>query len=94
MFPIGLNEWKVATTHPILTYRFKNILRTFEAEILKIFKDVRPQPQNFNFKTFLYKKEYILKLMFQLFVLETAEITFTRYLSLLGLTANCALVGH
>ena len=32
--------------------------------------------------------------MFQLFVLETAEITFTRYLSLLGLTANCALVGH
>ena len=25
---------------------FKNILRTFEAEILKIFKNIQPQPKN------------------------------------------------
>ena len=32
--------------HPILTIMFKNVLRTFEAEILKIFKNIPPQPKN------------------------------------------------
>ena len=32
---VGLHEWKLTTAHPILTImEFKNILRTFEAEIL------------------------------------------------------------
>ena len=31
---------------------FKNILRTFEAEILKIFENIQPQPKN---ETFLKK---------------------------------------
>ena len=33
----------VNNAHPILTIMFKNILRTFEAEILKIFKNIQPQ---------------------------------------------------
>ena len=38
--------WRITTAHPILTIIFKNILRTFEAEILKIFKNIQPQPKN------------------------------------------------
>ena len=30
----------------MLTIMFKNILRTFEAEILKIFKNIEPQSKN------------------------------------------------
>ena len=36
----GLCEWKITTANPILTILFKNILLTFEAEILKIFKNI------------------------------------------------------
>ena len=32
---------------------FKNILKTFEAEILEIFKNIQPRPKN---KAFLQKK--------------------------------------
>ena len=32
--------------HPLLTVMFKNILRPFEPEILKIFKNIQPQPKN------------------------------------------------
>ena len=46
MFPDGLCEWKITNLHPILTIIFQNILRTFEAEILKIFKIIQPQPKN------------------------------------------------
>ena len=34
---------EITTAHPILTIMFKNILRTFTAEILKIFKNIEPQ---------------------------------------------------
>ena len=44
--PVGLYEWKLTTTHPILTIMFKNILRTFEAEILKMFKFIQSHPLN------------------------------------------------
>ena len=30
---------------------FKNVLRTFEAEILKIFKNIHPRPQNLDVRT-------------------------------------------
>ena len=33
-------QWNV---RPILTIKFKDVLRTFEAEILKIFKDIQSQ---------------------------------------------------
>ena len=46
---VGLYEWKIITAHPILTIRFKNILRTFKAEIFKIFKNIQPQPEKFDF---------------------------------------------
>ena len=35
-FPVGLYEWKITPAHPIPAVMFKNILRTFEAEILKL----------------------------------------------------------
>ena len=35
IFPITPCEWKITTAHPILLIIFKNILRTFEDEILK-----------------------------------------------------------
>ena len=44
--PVGLYEWKVKTAHPMLTIMFKNILRGFEAEIFKIFKNIRLQSKN------------------------------------------------
>ena len=37
----------------ILTIIFKNILMTFEAEILKIFKNIQPQSKN---KALLYER--------------------------------------
>ena len=46
VIPVGLYELKITTANPILTIMFKNILRTFEAEILKIFKNIQPQPKN------------------------------------------------
>ena len=39
-------KWKITNEHPVLTIMFKNPLRTFEANILKIFKDIQPQPKN------------------------------------------------
>ena len=38
MPPVGLCEWKILTVHQIITIMFKDVLRTFETEILKIFK--------------------------------------------------------
>ena len=35
----------------------KNIFRTFEAKIPKIFKNIQPRPKN---KTFLYKKKSVI----------------------------------
>ena len=46
VLPVGLHKWKITTTRSILTIKFKNILRTFQAEILKIFKNIQPQPKN------------------------------------------------
>ena len=44
---VGLYEWKQQLyMHPILTNKFKDILRTFENEILKIFKNIQPRPKN------------------------------------------------
>ena len=42
VLPVGLYERKITTANPILTIMFKNILRTFEAEILKVFKSIQP----------------------------------------------------
>ena len=47
--PVGLcfrlvcaPSWKITTVYPVvLTMMFKNILRTFEAEILEIFKNIQ-----------------------------------------------------
>ena len=39
---------------------FKNVLRTFEAEILKIFKNIQPQPKNW--RLYIYKKKSFSKL--------------------------------
>ena len=39
--PVGLCEWKITIIHPILTIVFQNVLRTFEAESLKIFKNIQ-----------------------------------------------------
>ena len=37
VLPVGLYDWKITTAHPTLTIMFKNILRTFEAEVLQHF---------------------------------------------------------
>ena len=44
--PASLYEWKITPAHPILTNKFKNILRTFDAESLKIFRNNQPQLKN------------------------------------------------
>ena len=46
MLPVGLCDCKL-DVHPLLTIMFKNILRTFEAEILKLFKTIQPRPKNY-----------------------------------------------
>ena len=46
MLPVGLCEWKTTNVHPILTIMFKSVLRTFEAEMLKIFKNIQSWPKN------------------------------------------------
>ena len=40
LHPVCLYEWRITTAHLILAFMFKNILRPFEAEILKIFKEL------------------------------------------------------
>ena len=40
VLPVGLYEWKTTIVHLILAIMFKNILRTFEAEILKLFNPI------------------------------------------------------
>ena len=45
---VGLCEWpenKILSIYPML--RNKNILRTFEAKILKIIKSIQPRSQNY-----------------------------------------------
>ena len=42
LLPVGLYEWKITPAHPQPTIMFKNILRTFEAETLKIVKNIQP----------------------------------------------------
>ena len=37
MRPVGLCEWKIRNVHPILLMYLRVFLRTFEAEIFKIF---------------------------------------------------------
>ena len=46
MLPVGLSKRKTTNVHPILTIMFKIVLRTFEAEILKIFKNIQSWPKN------------------------------------------------
>ena len=46
MLPVGLCKLKIPKVHPILIIMFKNILRTFQAEILKIFKNIQPHSKN------------------------------------------------
>ena len=45
MLPVGLDGWKMTNVHPILTIVFENVLRTFEAEILQLFRNIQPQPR-------------------------------------------------
>ena len=57
MFPVSLCEWKITSVHPVLlvlTIKFKNFLRIFEAETVKIFNNIQPQSKN---ETFIFKKE-------------------------------------
>ena len=42
MLPVGL--CKIKNVHTIITTTFKNVLRTFEVEILKILKNTQPEP--------------------------------------------------
>ena len=35
---VGLCDWKIRNVHPILTVMFKNILRTYEAELYTLFQ--------------------------------------------------------
>ena len=53
-------EFKITTAHPILKIMFENILRTFEVEILKIFKNILPQPKNETFFLRVYVNNYNL----------------------------------
>ena len=46
MLPVDFYESKITTAHSKLEIVFKNILRTFEAEILEMFKNIQPQPKN------------------------------------------------
>ena len=52
---------------------FKNVLRTFEAEIPKIFKNIQPQPKN---STFLYKKKSAFTFNDILFLLSNVFASF------------------
>ena len=45
MLTVGLYEWKTTIVYTILIIMFKKILKTAEAEILKIFKNIQPQPK-------------------------------------------------
>ena len=59
--PVGAGlfvyELKIRTAHPILTVTFKNVLRTFEAKILKIFKEFSLSPKILILKrSCMYKK--------------------------------------
>ena len=46
MLPVaGLYESKTINVHQVLAIICKNISRIFEAEILKIFKNIQPQPK-------------------------------------------------
>ena len=46
VLPVGLKDWKITTAQLVLANKFKNILRTFKAEILEIFKNTQPQSPN------------------------------------------------
>ena len=46
MLSVGLWKWKTTNVYPILTIMFESVLRTFEAEILKIFKSIQSRPKN------------------------------------------------
>ena len=46
MLPVGLCKWKTTNVHPMLTIMFKRVLRTFKAEILKIFKNIQSRYKN------------------------------------------------
>ena len=43
---IDQSQHATSASHIILTIIVKNVLRTFEAEILKIFKNTQPQHKN------------------------------------------------
>ena len=43
MVTVGLWERKITTIHPIPTIMFKNMLRTFEVEIIKIVQNIQSQ---------------------------------------------------
>ena len=45
MLPVGLCDGKITNVHSILTSMFKNILRRFEAEIFKMFKEASASPK-------------------------------------------------
>ena len=40
LLPVGLCEWKITNVHQILTIKLKKVLRTFEAETFRIFKNI------------------------------------------------------
>ena len=77
MLPVGLYEWKIITAHPILTVMFENILRTFEAEILKIFKNIQSQSIKLDVLT---KKECITtEMILQSRKVITVKVAVTRF---------------
>ena len=77
MLLVGLYEWKIITAHPILTVMFKNILRTSEAEILKIFKNIQSQSIKLDVLT---KKECIsTEMILQSRKVITVKVAVTRF---------------
>ena len=49
MLPVGLYEWKITkfcNCNLVLTIMLKNILRIFETEIFKMFKNIQSEPKS------------------------------------------------
>ena len=46
MLPVGLDEYMENIKCTSNTNKLKKVLRTFEAESLKLFKNIQPQPKN------------------------------------------------
>ena len=55
MLSVGFCQWKQTGAHPTLRIMFKNVLRTSEAEILKILKNIQTQPKCRSYQNRMYR---------------------------------------